>query len=598
MTARQKSIANYILIGLIGLSLIGMVGHSFYKGVQMSTKYAPLIDAAMVIKLETTTAHLWFEEILHGDRHENMETVWHHLGQASWYVKAMLEGGTNHKGTFIPLEDAQMRQKILEAGEKLREFRAITQQRIEAIKTSGSGTDIDQRYDAVFSEFIRKADEVEARLHQIMTADLNRFKITYAFLLATCLLLFVVFVILLRRLDSLRAEKLAAHFESLRDISERENREKAILAERQNLYDMLDNLPVAFHVQAPDYSVPFANKIFQERFGKVKGRMCYDLMHKRTQPCEPCNTFRVFDTEETRQSVWQCFDGRTYLTVETPFKDLDGGPLVMEMAVDITQQKKAEEELARAHDLLEIKVKERTAALADVNEELERSNQALNDFTAIASHDLREPLRKIVLFGDFLRDSVKNLSEKETDYIERMQTAVTRMQQFLDDLLSYSKVQLQVKPFAATDLEDEVKAVLSDLEVRIAETGGKVEILKLPAIDADRRQMGQLFLNLIGNALKFHREGVPPVITIDSCKAENNCWTVTVADNGIGFEERFIEKIFKPFERLHGRSVYDGSGMGMAICQKIVERHHGTLTAKSVPGKGSTFIVTLPEKQK
>ena len=125
-----------------------------------------------------------------------------------------------------------------------------------------------------------------------------------------------------------------------------------------------------------------------------------------------------------------------------------------------------------------------------------------------------------------------------------------------------------------------------------------MEILKLPTIDADRSQMSQLFLNLIGNALKFHREGVPPAITIDSSKTENNYWTITVEDNGIGFKKKYLEKIFKPFERLNGRSAYEGSGMGMAICQKIVERHHGTITAKSTPGEGSTFIITLPEKQK
>ncbi|MBT6595716.1 MAG: hypothetical protein HOB34_06425, partial [Nitrospina sp.] len=178
MTARQKRIAstNYVLIGLIGLSLIGMVSYSFYKGVRMTTMYAPLIDASMVIKLETTTAHLWFEEILHGDRHETMETVWGHLDRADWYVKAMLEGGTNHEGTFVPLDDMEMRQKILEAQEKLREFREITEERIEKIETSGPGTDVDQYYDTVFSEFIRKADEVEIRLHQVMASDLNRFK--------------------------------------------------------------------------------------------------------------------------------------------------------------------------------------------------------------------------------------------------------------------------------------------------------------------------------------------------------------------------------------------------------------------------------------
>ncbi len=381
--------------------------------------------------------------------------------------------------------------------------------------------------------------------------------------------------------------------------TEKENKSEtsAILKERQNFYNMLDNLPVAFHLQAPDYSVPFANKLFQERFGHPENRMCYDLMHNRKEPCETCSPFQVFDTKQTKSSIWTALDGRTYLTVVTPFSDINGDPLVMEMAIDISPQKKAEDELLQARQLLETKVKQRTTELAIANEELKRSNEALNDFSAIASHDLAEPLRKVITFGDLLKDSAKGLSDKEADYLERMQKASNKMRGFIEDLLEYSQVHLHPKPFEPVDLKIEILEVLSDLEIRMTEMAGKVEVKKLPIIDADKLQMRQLFQNLIGNSLKFHQKGVPPVVTINSHPAENGFIGITIEDNGLGFEDRFIDKIFKPFERLVGRSEYEGNGMGLAICKKIAERHNGTISVKSTPNEGSIFKILLMEKQ-
>ena len=379
--------------------------------------------------------------------------------------------------------------------------------------------------------------------------------------------------------------------------AENKKRLEALYNERQNLYNMLDNLPVAFHLQAPDYSVPFANKMFQERFGSPEKKPCYDLMHKRKEPCEVCSPFKVFDTNETESSIWTSLDGHTYLTVVTPYKDIDGGPLVMEMAVDISQQKKAEEELIKAHHLLESKVAQRTAELAKTNEELKRSNQALNDFSAIASHDLGEPLRKIITFGNLLKNSATNLTEQETDYLLRMENGSIRMKRFIQDLLEYSQVHLKPKPFEPLNLDTEIQEVLSDLEIRMVEVAGKVETENLPAFEADKLQIRQLFQNLIGNSLKFHQKGIPPVITISCRLVENGFLEISVQDNGIGFEEKYIDKVFKPFERLNGRSAYEGSGMGLAICKKIVERHNGTLNVNSTLGEGTIFKITLPQKQ-
>lgn len=232
--------------------------------------------------------------------------------------------------------------------------------------------------------------------------------------------------------------------------------------------------------------------------------------------------------------------------------------------------------------------------------ELKRSNQALQDFASIASHDLQEPLRKIVAFSDRIKTNYgEKLDGQGRDYLERMQSAAERMKRFINDLLEFSRVTTKAKPFEPTDLDTVVSEVLCDLEARIAQTQGKVETDKLPTLLADTFQMRQLFQNLIGNALKFHKKGEPPVVKVSATEGpKKGFWTVIIQDNGIGFDEKYLDRIFKPFERLHGRSEYEGSGIGLAICQKIVERHNGEITAKSKPREGTTFIFTLPEKQK
>jgi light-regulated signal transduction histidine kinase (bacteriophytochrome) len=244
---------------------------------------------------------------------------------------------------------------------------------------------------------------------------------------------------------------------------------------------------------------------------------------------------------------------------------------------------------------------DRTAELNSLNLELERSNRELQDFAFVASHDLQEPLRKIQAFGDRLRTvQSERLDERGLDYLDRMNRAAGRMHTLINDLLMFSRVATKAKPFLPTDLNSIVSDVIGDLEQRIADTGGSVEVGELPEIDADALQMRQLFQNLIANALKFHRKDEKPKVVVRADRAEEasdgHC-RITVEDNGIGFEEKYLDRIFTPFQRLHARNAYEGTGIGLAVCRKIVERHGGTLTAKSTPGVGSTFEITLPYKQ-
>jgi len=244
--------------------------------------------------------------------------------------------------------------------------------------------------------------------------------------------------------------------------------------------------------------------------------------------------------------------------------------------------------------------KEHEAALAMHARELARSNRELAAFAAIASHDLQEPLRKIRTFGDRLRsEAAEDLSGRSKEYLLRMQSAATRMSDLIADLLAYARVTSRSDPFARIDLTQIAREEAEGLDVRLQETGGSIRVEALPMIDADRAQMRQLFHNLLGNALKFHREGVPPEVVITGSLSEEDGGVaeIQVQDNGIGFEEKHRDRIFELFGRLHGRDDYEGTGMGLAICKKIVERHGGTISPRSIPGVGTTMIVRIPLRQ-
>ncbi len=246
------------------------------------------------------------------------------------------------------------------------------------------------------------------------------------------------------------------------------------------------------------------------------------------------------------------------------------------------------------------KQKEASEELQVYAQRLQESNQALQDFASIASHDMQEPLRKVSTFGNILQQKYGDtLGESGKDYVNRMLGlgATDRMQILLKSLLEYSRVSSRAEPFKRVELSSIVRDVLSDLEVRISSTGGEVQLGELPVVEADPTQMRQLFQNLIGNGLKFHKEGQKPVVKVHCSEDSSGACTITVEDNGIGFDEKYLEKIFAPFERLHGRSAYEGTGMGLAICKKIVERHGGSITARSEPGIGSRFIIGLPSRK-
>lgn len=379
-------------------------------------------------------------------------------------------------------------------------------------------------------------------------------------------------------------------------LLDRQILERRLHDSERHFRSWFEDAPIACHEVDRDGLVLCVNQAECELLGfrpeEMLGRPIWEFMAAE-------------DREKTKAGLLQRIASEQPLApLEREYKRRDGSSVVMEIhqkrirdasghatglrtfLLDITQRKRAEQ------------------TLHEQAEKLARSNGELEQFAYVASHDLQEPLRKIQAFGDRLKSKYDaSLGPDGIDYLARMQNAAARMQVLIQDLLSLSRVASHAKAFAAVNLGDVVRMVISDLEVRIQERNGRVEAADLPVVFGDRGQLAQLFQNLIGNGLKFQKPGENPVVKVSSeavrlpdVAAGGAAWQITVEDNGIGFDEKYRDRIFQIFQRLHGRNEYEGTGIGLAICRKIVERHGGFIAAHSSPGAGAKFVITLPRQ--
>ncbi len=274
-------------------------------------------------------------------------------------------------------------------------------------------------------------------------------------------------------------------------------------------------------------------------------------------------------------------------------KDHEGRPVKLIGSIrDVTEQRNIEQDLKN-------KV-----------EELNHSNRELEEFAFVASHDMQEPLRKITTFSDRLSEKYKDvLAGDGLMYLSRMVASAENMRLLINNLLDFSKISKNKQPFETVNLNLILRQVKTDLELVIEETGTVINSHSLPQIDAISSQMKQLFANIFSNAIKFRRADVSPLITIETTRlsddeknrfelpVHSDYYKISVTDNGIGFEEEYSTRIFQVFQRLHGKSEYPGSGIGLAICKKILEYHHGLIFAENIPGAGARFVFILPERQ-
>ncbi|MEI6561573.1 MAG: CHASE3 domain-containing protein [Verrucomicrobiota bacterium] len=390
----------------------------------------------------------------------------------------------------------------------------------------------------------------------------------------------------------------------LRDIAARRQAEALLAQERNLLRNLIDAIPD--HIFVKDLQGRYVlDNIAHRRFLNIPdsdhltGRTGFDFFPHELAEIYAADDQSVLASGNAilnREEPAVTAEGKLIWlsTTKVPLRGVSGEGVVglVCISADISERKLAEEKL-------------RIFAA-----QLERSNAELRDFASVASHDLQEPLRKIQAFADRLRLKCADaLGDEGLDYLARMQNAAGRMQTLIQDLLTLSYVTSRAQPFARVNLGQVVQGVLSDLELRIEQGGAKIEVGGLPEIDADPVQMRQLFQNLISNALKFHKPGQPPEVTLSARifpspepqlpgagPGEEIC-QIVVADNGIGFEAQYVEQVFTLFQRLHSREEYEGTGIGLAVCRKIAHRHGGSIVAKSEKGQGATFIVKLPVKQ-
>ena len=355
--------------------------------------------------------------------------------------------------------------------------------------------------------------------------------------------------------------------------------------ERQNFLNILDNLPVCFHLQAPDYSIPFANKMFRERFGDPNNKPGNTKTHQWSSPGEVSSISRVFDTGENVYSVRESLDKHTYLTVSTPFKDIDGSDLVMEMAMDITEQKRAEKELILA------------------KEEAERASKAKSQFLSRMSHELRTPLNAIMGFSQLLQLDPESISAEEAeDSVGLIYQAGEHLLHLVNDVLDLSTIEsgdIKISPetFPA-------QGPVNDLITLSQPLAQKHQVKCIKQIDdadhlflyADKTRFKQALLNLISNAIKYNTPG--GTVRLEMQTLPDSQVRISVIDTGLGIENCKQDRIFEAFHReeLQDTSI-EGAGIGLTITRQIVESMNGKISVESVPGKGSCFSIDLPQGQ-
>ncbi len=341
------------------------------------------------------------------------------------------------------------------------------------------------------------------------------------------------------------------------------------------------------------------NEIAIERLGysydELMNMTPKDIVAPEKRSEMPKNALKLFEKGHARfEIIHQTKDGKKIpVEVNNHLFELKGKKVALAISRDITERKRAEEALKESHDNLELKVKERTRELEEVINEFKRSNEELEQFAHVASHDLREPLRMITSFLQLLEKRYKDqLDQDANEFIEYAVDGAKRLDDKIKDLLKYSQVSGREREYVIVNCERVLEETLINLKISIDENNAVITHDPLPSVKGDEKLLVQLFQNLIANAIKYRRQETPQIHI--SAKHKKNQYLFSVKDNGIGIDSVHLRRIFTIFQRLHTNDEYEGTGIGLAIAQKIVHQHGGEIWVESELGKGSIFYFTIP----
>lgn len=396
--------------------------------------------------------------------------------------------------------------------------------------------------------------------------------------------------------------QLQAMHENLRqEVEVRKQAQAALNAKVQEQHSILESLPQVAFTARGDGTVEYANRHWFYYSPSLDAfPATYDQDHEQQRVWE--NAILAGQLIEKEVYLHNRFTHhyRCHLLRATPIEE--EGHIVKWVGTftDIAHQK-------QANEILEQRVEERTHELQEMNQALEASNYELQQFASVASHDLKEPLRKIQLFGTILRDRHLGANPDALQYMERIVSSSERMSRLISDLLKYSRLSAD-NTFEPVNLNGLISDILADLELSVRDANAEIIVEDLPVVEAIPGQIRQALQNIISNALKFRRPEVRPVITIkaeiiegkdlesEALEAGQYC-RIVVSDNGIGFDEKYLPKIFTLFQRLHSADAYEGTGIGLSIAKKVIEKHQGLISAQSKEDEGARFILVLPLKQ-
>jgi PAS domain S-box-containing protein len=551
--------------------MIGGMVYVLNTGTRMSTKQTPLIDAATGIKLAATTAHLWFEEILSGDRHEEMNDVWELLDSADWYARAMLEGGRRAEQEILPLQDTGMREQIRRVRSKLGEFRSITGDRWRARQTSAAGTDIDQRYDLVFREFIHLCDDVKEQVQMRIADDIKMFRRVQLSLIGGAI-----------GLGFLARVVFSAY------INDRRRAESALRQREQEIRLTFENTPIAVAVLDAKMIFIDVNRALCSLLGRREEEMLglpyLDVVHREDLE----KTSRFLQQLTTGEISAGQFEHRYVkregevlhglLHVGRIRETADHPARIVGQIVDRTEQVEAEEE-AREH-------RERLAHVTRLN--------TMGEMAAGIAHEINQPLTAISASAQACERLIKAGRIDSTEQL-------AALEQISDSALRAGEVIRGLKAFARKDGSGRIIAHVNELVrdvVKLAETDARAARIRvdledaLPAVVIDMVQIQQVVLNLIRNGLEAMQGGGAGdgELVVRTCRGEGREVEISVADVGIGIAEEIERNLFTPFHTTKEA----GLGLGLSMSRAIITSHGGRLWFTRNEERGTTFHVSLP----